>query len=267
MRARAITSSLALLLVLSTPVPTRAGESLSVLVFTRAEGFVHASIGDGVSMITALGQAEGWTVDVTGETTLFTTSGLAGYDVVVWLSTTGDVLDAAEQSAFEGFVQAGGGYVGIHAAADCEYDWPWYGQLLGNGAWFRSHPAIQDATLELERPGHPTAGTWPQQVTFNDEWYNFRANPRLVAEVVQTLDEQSYNPGTGAMGDDHPIAWMHAFDGGRAFYTGLGHRTETYQDPRFQAQIRGAIQWASGVLRFADGFESGDTSFWTASTP
>lgn len=239
-------------------------EPLSVLVFIRAEGFVHPSIADGVSMLTDIGLEEGYTIDVTAETAVFTTASLALYDVVVWLSTTGDVLDAPEQAAFEGFVQAGGGYVGIHAAADCEYDWLWYGELLGQGAWFDSHPPIQTATLLLENPAHPGAGLFESTTSFSDEWYNFRVNPRTVVDVVLALDEASYDPGAGAMGDDHPIAWAHEFDGGRAFYTGLGHRPETYQDIRFKTQIRGAIRWAGGVVIFADGFESGGAGAWSS---
>ena len=229
------------LLAMSQPGdPASAGEPLGVLVFTRTEGFAHPSIADGVAMITDIGLEDGHSVEVTAETDAFTPASLALYDVVVWLSTTGDVLDGAEQAAFEDFLRAGGGYVGIHAATDCEYGWPWYGQLLGGGAWFLSHPAIQTATLELESPDHPGAGFAEAATPFEDEWYNFQSNPRPAVEVIMTLDEASYDPGPGAMGADHPIVWAHDFEGGRAFYTGLGHRPETYRDARFKEQIRGA---------------------------
>lgn len=256
----------AMALVLTVPLSgggALSAEPLSVLVFTRAEGFVHPSIADGVAMLTEIGEQEGLSIDVTAQTDVFTPAALALYDVVVWLSTTGDVLDAPEEAAFEGFIQAGGGYVGIHAAADCEYGWPWYGDLLGNGAWFDSHPAIQTATLVVEDPAHPGAGLFAAVTSLEEEWYNFRANPRVAVGVVMTLDESSYDPGAGAMGADHPIVWAHEFDGGRAFYTALGHRPQTYQDVRFRDQIRGAILWAAGSLLFADGFESGDTEAWT----
>ncbi len=241
-----------------------AGESLDLLVFSRTEGFRHPSIEDGVAMLTAIAAEEGATLERTEETDLFTPASLATYDAVIWLSTTGDVLDPDEQTAFEGFIQAGGGWLGIHAAADCEYGWPWYGQLLGNGAWFDSHPPVQVAALLLEDPSHPGAGTFGAMTSFEDEWYNFQANPRAVVDVVMTLDEGSYDPGAGAMGKDHPIVWAHEFDGGRAFYSALGHRSETFADPRFKEQIRGAVLWVAGVLLFTDGFESGDTSAWTA---
>jgi len=241
---------------------------MDILVFTRTEGFRHGSISDGVDMVEALATELGASVVETGDTDLFTAEGLAPFDVVVWLSTTGDVLDAPEQYAFEAYIQAGGGYVGIHAAADCEYGWPWYGQLLGNGAWFNEHPAIQTATLVREGGGPPDPGFPAGETSFEDEWYNFQANPRPAVQVLMTLDESSYNPGNGAMGADHPITWAHAFDGGRALYTGLGHRSQTFDDEFFRAQIRNALLWTSGQsddLIFTDGFESGTTEFWGGS--
>ncbi|MDY7093236.1 MAG: ThuA domain-containing protein [Acidobacteriota bacterium] len=259
-------STLALTFLTPATAPAFAEEPLDVLLFTRAEGFVHGSISDGIAMIEDIAMEEQHTLTVTAKTDLFTAGSLAAFDVVVWLSTTGDVLDDPEQAAFEGFIQNGGGYVGIHAAADCEYDWPWYGDLLGNGAWFRSHPAIQTATLVLEDPEHPGAGFPDAMTSFEEEWYNFRANPRPAVNVLYTLDESSYDPGGGAMGDDHPIVWAHDFQGGRAFYTALGHRSQTYSDLRFKNQIRGAIRWAAGAV-FSDGFESGDFGDWSRVEP
>lgn len=266
---------LGLLVVLSTDIGTgqevvaesSQGEALEILVFTRTEGFTHGSISDGISMIESIATEIGASVVETDETTLFSAAGLAAFDVVVWLSTTGDVLDDPEQDAFQDYIRAGGGYVGIHAAADCEYDWPWYGQLLGNGAWFQSHPTIQTATLERDSDGPPDSGFPDAQTDFEDEWYNFQENPRSVVQVLMTLDESSYNPGSGAMGADHPITWVHEFEGGRAFYTGLGHRSQTFQDQRFRTQILNAILWTTqtGGEIFSDGFESGTTDAWGVS--
>ena len=250
--------SLAACLVSAAPL---SGDPLRILLFTRTEGFRHASIADGVAMIGRIAGDRGWVVDHTEETDAFEPATLALYDAVVWLSTTGDVLDPPQEAAFEDYVSSGGGYVGIHAAADCEYLWPWYGELLGGGAWFRSHPAIQAATLHLESPGHPGAGLFEAETSFTDEWYNFRANPRPAVEVIMTIDEDSYDPGKG-MGEDHPIVWAHQLDAGRAFYTVLGHLPATYGDIRFEEQIRRAILWSAGVLIFEDGFESGGVSAW-----
>lgn len=261
-RAGLASAALALLLA-----PSPCAAQRRVLLFTETDGFVHPSIADGIAAISELAAEEGLALDLAADSSGFTEANLALYDTVVWLSTTGDVLDATEQTAFEGFVQAGGGWVGIHAAADCEYDWPWYGGLLGNGAWFDSHPAVQEAILDLDGVGEPGAGSFPASRSMTEEWYNFQANPRPVAAIVLTVDESTYDPGSGAMGPDHPIAWHHLWDGGRAFYTALGHRPETWTDPDFRSQVRAAIQWTAGALLFEDGFESGSAAGWDQSLP
>jgi cytochrome c len=218
----------------------------NVLVFTRTLGFRHDSIGAGVEAIRRLGELEGFAVEQSEDPTLFSDEGLAAYDVVVWLSTTADVLGPEQELAFQRFIQAGGGWVGVHAAADTEYDWPWYGDLLG-GAYFVSHPVIQSVQVQVENAEHASTAHLPARFSLQDELYNFRENPRAAASVLMTLDETSYQPGADAMGADHPIAWYHEFDGGRAWYTGLGHRTELYTDPLFTQHLLGGIRWAAGV--------------------
>ena len=136
----------------------------------------------------------------------------------------------AQQTAFEDYIQAGGGYAGVHAAADTEYDWGWYGDLVG--AYFNSHPANQTATVDVEDAEHPSTACVPAEWARFDEWYNYRANPRPDVNVLATLDESSYSPGGGAMGADHPIAWYHEFDGGRSWYTGMGHTQASSPSPR-----------------------------------
>jgi cytochrome c len=217
-----------------------------VLVFTRTLGFRHDSIGAGVAALQKLGTENGFRVDATEDPTRFNDATLSDYDVVVWLSTSADVLDDAQQSAFQRYIQAGGGWVGVHAASDTEYDWPWYGQLIGNGAWFRVHPAIQTARLVVEQRDHASTAHLPASFSLQDEWYNFFANPRASVKVLLRLDETSYAAGEGAMGD-HPIAWYHEFDGGRGWYTALGHRSELYKDPQFTQHLLGGLRWAAGV--------------------
>jgi type 1 glutamine amidotransferase len=218
-----------------------------VLVFTRTLGYRHDSIAAGVAAIQKLGTLKGFTVAQTEDPTRFSDAGLADYDVVVWLSTTADVLDEEQQAAFQRFIQAGHGWVGIHAAADSEYDWAWYGQLLGGNAWFLDHPDIQTVEVDVEDPTHASTAQWPAKFMHQDELYNFRANPRASVSVLLRLNESSYQPGEGAMGSDHPIAWYHAFDGGRAWYTALGHRPELYSDAQFVQHLLGGIEWAAGV--------------------
>ena len=219
-------------------------EPAQILVFSRTEGYRHDSIPAGRAMLEQLADTHGWTLTFTEDNTDFTADNLSQYRAVVWLSTTGNVLDSSEQVAFEDYIESGGGYVGIHAAADTEYDWPWYGQLVG--AWFHSHPHNQSALLNVEDSDHPATAHLDDTWNHYDEWYNFRDNPREGVNVLLSLDETSYNPGEGAMGD-HPIAWYHTLAAGRAFYTGLGHTTEAYSDPDFVAHVEGGLLWAAGL--------------------
>ena len=239
------------------PMPAHAGDdrAFEVLVFSRTTGFRHESIAAGQTLIQTLGDAHGFAVTLTEDPASFTPKGLAGFAVVVFLNTTGSVLDSAGKAAFEAWLRAGGGYVGVHSAADTEYDWPFYGELIGGHAWFHSHPAIQTARIDVERGDDPAVRHLPAHVDIEDEWYNFRANPRPVVDVLLRLDEQSYAPGDGAMGVDHPIAWKRTIDAGRSFYTGLGHRIETYLDPRFRRHMLGGLVWAAGDGVLSAGFE------------
>ena len=172
--------------------------------------------------IEELGAEHGFHVDHTEDAEDFTEQNLGHYDVVVWLSTTGDVLNEEQQAAFEGYIQDGGGYAGVHAASDTEYDWPWYGELVG--AYFDSHPQIQEATTVVTDHVHPSTAHLDEEWVRTDEWYNFQDNPRGDVHVLAALDEDSYDAGSGAMGHDHPIAWCQEFDGGRSWSTG-GLRT------------------------------------------
>ncbi|MYU17233.1 ThuA domain-containing protein [Streptomyces sp. SID8361] len=216
-----------------------------VLVFSKTAGFRHDSIPDGIATVRQLGSEAGFTVDATEDAAAFTPGNLARYAAVVFLSTTGDVLDTTRQTAFEGYIAAGGGYAGVHAAADTEYDWPFYGGLCG--AWFQSHPAIQQATVKVEDHAHPATAHLGNTWVRTDEWYNYRTNPRGTAtvHVLAALDESSYSGGT--MNGDHPISWYQQYKGGRAFYTGLGHTKESYAEPAFRQHLLGGITYAMGT--------------------
>jgi type 1 glutamine amidotransferase len=211
---------------------------LRVLVFSRTEGFRHDSIADGIAAVEAIGAANEWVVTATEEPSELA-GALADTDVAVFLMTTGDVLDPAEETAFTEWYRAGHGYVGVHSASDTEYDWPWYGELVG--AYFADHPSIQDAELVRERTDHPAVAHLDERWMRRDEWYNFRTNPRANVDVLLSIDEATYSGGT--MGD-HPMAWSREFEGGRAFYTALGHTSESYAEPDFRAHLEGAIRWA-----------------------
>ncbi|MCI3934039.1 ThuA domain-containing protein [Streptomyces sp. AN091965] len=232
-----------------------------VLVFSKTAGFRHDSIPDGIAAVRGLGAAHGFSVDATDDARAFTLKNLSRYDAVVWLSTTGDVLNSAQQTAFERYVRAGGGYAGVHAAADTEYDWPFYGALVG--AHFQSHPAVQPAKIKVEDHAHPATAHLGAGWDRTDEWYNYRSNPRTRARVLASLDESSYSG--GSMGGDHPIAWCQSsVDGGagRSFYTGGGHTKQSYADPAFRRHLLGGIQYATGAARADCRPEQGYTSLF-----
>lgn len=215
------------------PVPYR------VLVFTRTTGFRHASIPTGIATVRALGAEDGFAVTATEDPGAFRPAELAGYRAVVFLSTTGDVLDPAGRSALEAYVRGGGGFVGVHSASDTEYGWPFYAELVG--ARFAGHPPVQPVTVRF-RPGALTAGL-PATWRVTDEPYNFRGRPEG-AQVLATLDESTYTGGT--MGADHPIAWTAEVGRGRSFYTGLGHPDAIYADPVFRTLLAAGIRYAAG---------------------
>lgn len=224
-----------------------------VLVFSKTTGFRHESIPEGIAAIRELGKDSGkdgatvlFEVDATEDASTFTDENLKRYRAVVWLSTTGEVLDEKQQAAFERFIRAGNGYVGVHSASDTEYEWPWYAKLVG--AYFKGHPDIQQAIVHVEDREHVSTSMLPERWERTDEWYAFRDNPRANVKVLAALDESSYKPGAFAMGD-HPIAWYHEYDGGRAWYTALGHTKESYSEPLFRQHLLGGIMWAAKLQR------------------
>jgi cytochrome c len=225
--------------------PKRTPAGPRILVFSKTAGFRHASIPVALRAVRELGRQNGLIVDATENEGAFTRSNLARYKAVVFLMTTGDVLDGAQQAAFQRFFRRGGGFAGVHSAADTEYSWPWYGAMLGT--YFRSHPQIQSGSIRIERRRDPSTFGLPGRWTRTDEWYNFTRNPRPRVRVLATLDESSYAPGAGAMGRDHPIAWTHEFQGGRAWFTGGGHTDESYSEPLFRRHLIGGIRYAAGL--------------------
>jgi cytochrome c len=212
-----------------------------VLVFTKTAGYHHASIPLGVDAIIKLGKENNFDVDTTSDDKKFIESNLKKYSAVVFLSTTGPLLTANERNDFERYIQAGGGYVGIHAAADAEYDWHWYGRLVGG--YFVSHPAQQEAVLHVVDKTHISTKHLPDTWKRKDEWYNYKELNKDI-HVLITIDETSYTGGIN--GAVHPMAWYHNFDGGRAWYTELGHTDESYSDPLYLKHILGGIKWAIG---------------------
>ena len=215
-----------------------------VLVFSKTAKYRHgAGITAGIKAIQQLGLDNKFTVDATEDPQVFTPDNLKQYAAVVFLSTTGDVLNDQQQQAFEQYIKSGGGFVGVHASADTEYDWPWYGEL--NGAYFGNHPkGQQEAVFNVVDKENIATRHLPAVWKKTDELYNFK----WISEglhVLITIDENSYTGGKN--GDYHPMSWYHNFDGGRAFYTGMGHDEKSFSDPLFLKHLLGGIHYAMGM--------------------
>ncbi len=213
-------------------------QSKKVLVFSKTKGYRHTSIETGIKAIRKLGEVNGFEVSATEDAAIFTSDSLKRYQAVLFLSTTGNIFNKAQERAFKSFIINGGGFVGVHAAADTEYDWPWYGQLVG--AYFESHPEQQSAVLSLQDADHVSTKGLPSKWQHFDEWYNFKDIQEGI-RVVLTVDELSYTGGKN--GSFHPISWYREFDGGKMFYTALGHTEAAYSGEFFLKHLLGGIQY------------------------
>lgn len=219
------------------PQPVTAGKS-KIFILTETKGYRHESIEAGLAMFNK--RADDWRVEISHaeESAVMKEQDIKEYDIIVLLNSTGNIFTEEEQALLEEYLAAGGAILGIHAAADAEYDWPWYGQMLGG--WFRSHPEIQEAKCLVADGNHPVATGLPAVWERTDEWYNFK-HLSHDNKVILLLDESTYSG--GIHGDYHPISWCREWGGGRIFYTGMGHTAETYSEPLFQTHIQNAIQW------------------------
>ncbi|MEC9476693.1 MAG: ThuA domain-containing protein [Planctomycetota bacterium] len=213
----------------------------SILVYSRTTGFRHGSIEDGQKALRKLAEQNGFQIEVTEDPTAFSAERLRGHQVVVFLNTTQDVLDATQEAVFEDWIRSGGGYVGIHSASDTEYQWTFYGHMMG--AYFAGHPRVQQATIDVKNQKHPAMAHLPKKWIRTDEWYNFKKFPDHV-EVLAYLDTDSYEG--SSMKGKHPAAWCHSVDLGRSFYTVGGHTNQSFSEPDFIQHLYGAIWWAAG---------------------
>ena len=222
-----------------------------VLVFSKTTGFRHSSIETGIAAVQKLGRENGFAVEATEEAAAFSERNLRRFRAVVFLNTTGDILNASQQDALERYIQAGGGWVGIHSATDTEYEWPWYGRLAG--AYFESHPNdpnVRKGTYRVLDKDHPSTQGLPDRWEREDEFYNFKSIDRDIRVLVD-IDETSYQGGTN--GARHPMSWYHAYDGGRAFYTNMGHTEATFSEPLFLRHLLGGLRYAMGTAPLSYG--------------
>ena len=212
-----------------------------ILIFYKTIPYFHETIPTGINAIRKLGEQNGFVVDSTNIATYFTEENLNQYSAVVFLSTTGDVLNGQQQKAFKSYYQKGKGFVGIHGAADTEYGWAWYNKLIGGH--FASHPSqLQNATLNIVDQTFITTKHLPKQWKRFDEWYNFQMTHWDKVHILITIDETSYFG--GEHGKIHPMSWYQDFDCGRSFYTQLSHQQDSYSDPLFLQHLLGGIQYA-----------------------
>ncbi len=231
------------LFVLMSNTQASAKANPKVLIFFKTVAYHHASIPAGIKAIIKLGEQAAFDCDTTSDSANFTDENLKQYSAVIFLNTSGDVLEDDQQTAFETYIKHGGGFVGVHGATDTEYEWNFYGRLVG--AYFKSHPDIQPATLKIVNPTHLATKDLPTEWKRTDEWFNFGwYNDDIKFLIV--IEEDSYKGGRN--GGEHPLAWFHTFEGGRAFYTALGHTEESYSEPLFLRHLLGGIEYAMGRL-------------------
>ncbi len=221
-----------------------------VLVFTKTDGFHHQAINEGVDALRAIAVRHHFTLDWEEDAKVFNDERLAQYQAVVFLMTTGNVLNEDQQAATERFIQAGNGFVGIHSASDTEYDWDWYTQMVGRT--FHRHPHIQTAELQVLSREFPGVARMPERFLWTDEWYEFGQERIEGLNYILAVEDRPFEGSTKAglatkkgKGSFRPMAWYHEYDGGRAFYTALGHMPSTYSDRLFLEHIYGGLYWAA----------------------
>ena len=216
-------------------------ESLNVLIFTKTNGFRHKSIPESKNQLTKWSEEQNWKITFSEDSTDLRDQILDEVDVLVFLNTSGNILGATEKEALVNYINRGGGFVGVHVASNTEVEWPWFRQLIG--AQFKDHPQVQSARMFVDHSfRHPSVDHLGDSWEIVDEWYNFKESVLPHVNVILTLDESSY--AGKKMNEVHPIAWYHYYEGGRAFYTGLGHTEEIYRDDNFRQHLINAINWA-----------------------
>ncbi len=225
-------------------------QQFSVLLFSRTNGWHHESIKDGVDAIRILGEKHHFNVEWQENPAWFTDEKLTKYQAIIFLNTTGDILNEEQQKAMEKFIKSGKGFVGIHSASDTEYDWEWYTKLVGR--MFVIHPQIQTGYLQLLNRRFPGLNDMHDRQMFTDEWYTFGEEKEKGLNYIISIDETSYAPKadwgkvkSDGMGKFHPIAWYHDYDGGRSFYTAMGHLPRVFQDDKYLNHLFGGIYWAA----------------------
>jgi uncharacterized protein len=226
-----------------------------VLVYTRnfvtnGKGYVHDNIASSVEAVKKLGKENHFTVDVSDDPKVFTDDNLKQYKALIFCNSNNEAFENdAQRDVFKRYIQGGGGFVGIHSASGSERNWPYYTEVLGGK--FLRHPKLQKFTVRVADPNHPATKDLPATFEWTDECYFHEKfgkdiHPLLTVDPTKLNDAKKNDPATKALGHSLPLAWYHNFDGGRQFYTALGHKKEHYADPNLTKHILGGILWAMG---------------------
>lgn len=234
-----------------------AASQFNVLLFTKTDGWHHESIHDAVTAMRHLSEKHDFSLQWHEDASRFNDDFLKDFDAIVFINTTGDIFNAEQQSAFQRFIRSGKGFVGVHAASDTEYEWDWYGKLVGH--YFKIHPVNQTAVIHKLNNDFPGMQGFHDKQLWTDEFYDFHPANIDSLNYLLTVDENTYEAAADwgrvkseGMGEFHPLAWFHEYDGGRSFYTALGHLPQVYTDPQFLQHLYGGIYWAStgkGMLK------------------
>ncbi|RTL59460.1 MAG: ThuA domain-containing protein [Sphingobacteriales bacterium] len=242
-----ITSVIVLFFVVSS---VNAQKQFKALLVTTTRGWHHESLHYGVVALNKLATQNNFDLVLMQDPNSINDKYLADFQVVIFLCTTGDIFDSAQQKVFERYIQSGKGYVGVHSASDTEYDWEWYNKLVGR--MFHIHPSIQTARLQVLNSSFPGMTSFTNNQLWTEEWYEFGPEKISGLNYLMAVDEKSYNPVTNwgvkkgnGMGALHPISWYHEFDGGRSFYTALGHMPTDFENASFLNHLYGGIYWAA----------------------
>ncbi|WP_458388926.1 ThuA domain-containing protein [Sphingomonas sp. F9_3S_D5_B_2] len=217
----------------------------AILIYSGTTGYRHESIPAGIKAVTAIASRRGLKVEASEDPNVFSAGNLQRFRAIVLLSCTTDPknpasewLVGARRDALQGFVRHGGGILAIHAAADSHYNWPWYGKMIGGH--FARHPTGTPQGIVHVTPGLGSivAGLGATK-SRTDEWYYFD-DYDPTSRLLMTLDpasisEKDVNP--------NPASWTREVEGGRVFYTAMGHTRESYSDPWFLRHLANGLDW------------------------
>jgi TonB family protein len=218
---------------------------IKVLAFSKTDGYRHESIDAGKAALLKLANENNFEINFSDDSSVFNPGNLQQYNVIIFLNTSGNILDESGKKAFRKYIENKGGFVGIHNAVDTERNWDWYRELIGTYYDGSEEVELQKAIVRVTEKNHPSTRDLPYQWEVEDEWHLFANKLADNIKVLAVVDD--VKPQEGEEVEYRPFCWYHDFDGGRCWYTAGGHRNENYSDPLFMKHILGGIKYAAGV--------------------